>query len=149
MLEPGRFHHEICAPLDGTVTSIDCHLIARIRQETRNFNGTRTKRQTIRRWSPHWARVIGHEEAFPLHLWWKSRTADRCFLGRVPCLDAREVVIINQGGNVNIGDATETKPKIWRDGAVWYLDGFDRFEQFRDYFVPNPGDQFKGVLLRW
>jgi thymidine phosphorylase len=30
MLEPGRFHHEICALLDGTVTSIDCYLIARI-----------------------------------------------------------------------------------------------------------------------
>lgn len=30
VLEPGRHHHEICAPADGTVTAIDCHLIARI-----------------------------------------------------------------------------------------------------------------------
>jgi len=30
VLEPGRHHHEICAPTDGTVTAIDCHLIARI-----------------------------------------------------------------------------------------------------------------------
>lgn len=26
----GRFHHEICAPFDGQVSAIDCHLIARI-----------------------------------------------------------------------------------------------------------------------
>jgi thymidine phosphorylase len=30
VLEPGRHHHEICAPDDGIVTAIDCHLIARI-----------------------------------------------------------------------------------------------------------------------
>lgn len=30
ILEPGRHHHEVCAPSDGTVTAIDCHLIARI-----------------------------------------------------------------------------------------------------------------------
>ncbi len=30
VLEPGRHHHEICAPSDGTITAIDCHLIARI-----------------------------------------------------------------------------------------------------------------------
>lgn len=29
-LEPGRHHHEICAAAAGTVTAIDCHLIARI-----------------------------------------------------------------------------------------------------------------------
>jgi thymidine phosphorylase len=30
VLEPGPYHYEICAPVDGTVVSIDCHLIARI-----------------------------------------------------------------------------------------------------------------------
>jgi len=30
VLAPGHHHHEICAPFDGTVASIDCHLIARI-----------------------------------------------------------------------------------------------------------------------
>lgn len=30
VLEPGGYHHEICAPTDGTVSAIDCHLIARI-----------------------------------------------------------------------------------------------------------------------
>jgi len=30
VLQPGNYHHEICAPLDGTISAIDCHLIARI-----------------------------------------------------------------------------------------------------------------------
>lgn len=30
VLEPGSHRHEICAPADGKVTAIDCHLIARI-----------------------------------------------------------------------------------------------------------------------
>ncbi|MBC2663632.1 thymidine phosphorylase family protein [Novosphingobium flavum] len=30
VLKPGEFHHEICAPHEGVVTMIDCHVIARI-----------------------------------------------------------------------------------------------------------------------
>ncbi|NPU69985.1 hypothetical protein HL667_33690 [Bradyrhizobium sp. 83012] len=59
-------------------------------------------------------------------------------------------------------------PRGWRtgDSTVWwspgdtpdlaaafareaYADGFDSPEAFRDYFVPNMGDRFDAILIKW
>ncbi|WP_316184695.1 hypothetical protein [Bradyrhizobium sp. SZCCHNRI1003] len=57
-------------------------------------------------------------------------------------------------------------PRGWREGdavlfwspgdapgsafaAEAYADGFDSPEAFRDYFVPNMGDRFDAILIKW
>jgi len=142
-----------------------------------DVRGARVKRQTIRQRGARAADLLdwcrAHDTRtipYDLHLWWKSRTPDRLFLGAVrnisiwPIEILHSCVIPPEGGEypcIRIDG-----PHGWRDGdttlfwspghaggegfaAEAYADGFDSPEAFRDYFVPNFGDRFDAVLFRW
>ena len=125
---------------------------------------TRVKRQTIRKWGPQAERVLRHEK-FPyrLSLWWKSRTSEREFLGSIEHDDVKAYPITIHHGDVGIyvEGCSAWDPHMncycWAKDAIpgvdfWAFsdaDGFDSPEAFRDYFVPNPDDVFKGILYKW
>ena len=116
----------------------------------------------------------GWTHPYDLHLWWKSRTPARELLGviegggrawpieimhsyvepvrrpRYACLR-----IVGASGWRNIGPNRDTVI-FWsaehggdQVKAEAMHDGFESAEAFRDYFVPNMGDVFNGVLFRW
>lgn len=108
----------------------------------------RVKRQSIRAERPGaaspWARI---KEGSTLHVKLKARHPT---LGRpvatVKAISAHPITIENNGGDV----FTDTSDllRIGRSD-IWHLDGFQTAEAFRDYFVPKPGDVFRGFLIRW
>ncbi|WP_315804058.1 hypothetical protein [Bradyrhizobium sp. SZCCHNS3002] len=112
---------------------------------------------------------------YDLHLWWKSRTRERELLGiakqgdgdpiRVYHLDIWHTYVEPMNADrypcVRING-----PYGWRDGdpvlfwspgdapgsafaAEACADGFDSPEAFRDFFVPNMGDRFDAILIKW
>lgn len=122
------------------------------------------KRQTIRKYdfktgarrSPY-ARV---EAGFWAHIWWKSRTDARRKLGIVIVTDVTRVILDHcRNGDVLFTELAETGSVTTRaNNGVGFsprmdaharADGFDRWQDMRDYFVPNPGDIFMGVRIRW
>lgn len=122
--------------------------------------GVRVKRQTIRKMGPQAERVLA-APAFPyrLSLWWKSRTKEREFLGSIEQADVKAYPIeIMNYRLVETEIIQVTIPSIVfgtehlfdeRLAEFSYHDGFDSPEAFRDYFVPNAGDVFKGILYKW
>lgn len=132
-----------------------------------SVGGARVKRQTIRREGEQSRRVLkllDDRGAFPyrLHLYWKSRAPDREFLGvfEPECAKAAPILIehvvtrreppfirIVALGATSVFSEDNWPNKTFSDFS--YADGFDSPEAFRDYFVPNPGDVFKGIVYRW
>lgn len=137
-----------------------------------DVGGERVKRQTIRACGPRNQALLDHAKSAgwtiyqDLHLWWKSRTTEREFLGKVDPVGTRIYPI-------NILHSTVTNPDgssypvvridgprgslFWSEGyerggafeREAYVDGFDTPQAFRDFFVPNVGDRFDGVLFKW
>lgn len=136
-------------------------------QQAKGLNiKTRVKRQTIRKWGPQAERVLA-APSFPysLSLWWKSRTKEREFLGifEAAFVTAERLAVTHDAAGIvwvvlaSIGvdmrwqQASRANPLGTDNGLTEfaYADGFDSPEAFRDYFVPKPGDVFKGILYRW
>lgn len=121
------------------------------------------------------ARGAGWTIPYDLHLWWKSRTPERELIGVASYETATHPIYaypINiLHSTVQPTHSTEYPvvridgPRGWRSGdsmLFWSkgdgdnafvsearADGFDNAEAFRDYFVPNIGDRFDGVLFKW
>lgn len=121
----------------------------------------RRKRQTCRRFdfnqdhsrSP-WARL---ERGDRLSLWWKSRTANRRFLGSAKVASVSFVRIENLAGFMVVYPVVKDL-KTGRYGhradtldtrQFAFEDGFASLDECRDFFVPNEGDVFEGVLIKW
>lgn len=130
------------------------YIRAGIRQAHGETVNERVKRQTIRKWGPQAERVLKHP-TFPydLDLWWKVRTPEREFLGGVEANLANAFPVLIEHASTK---AIPTLIRItFKNSASHftsdfsYADGFDSPEDFRDYFVPNVGDVFKGILYRW
>ncbi len=109
------------------------------------------------------ARADGWRCPCPLHLWWKSRTKERAFIGKVEGAECKPLLIVRSqlprgpiliGGEAFKGDHVAyatflpEEPNMTAD-AFARADGFDSVEAFRDFFVPKPGDVFEGVLFSW
>lgn len=138
----------------------------------------RVKRQTIRAMGPRAVRLLAMARErsntipYDLHLWWKSRTAERYLIGTVPASHGISVFHINiVHTEVNNPDGSNYPicridgPHGWRAGdsmLFWspgnepngfaieaFNDGFDSPEAFRDYFIPNVGDRFDAILFKW
>jgi hypothetical protein len=135
----------------------------------------RVKRQTIRGLGPRNTKLLAERRmdrtiSTDLHIWWKSRTRARERLGTVdfPKLfpidiwhtfiqpmnaPSYQVIRIDGPCGWRDGDAT----LFWSEGdepggrfeREAYADGFDTPQAFRDFFVPNMGDRFDGVLFKW
>ncbi|MDF1627016.1 MAG: hypothetical protein P1U84_12095 [Parvibaculaceae bacterium] len=124
----------------------------------------RTKRQTIRRYGPAYQRLFRHGTAderwslddLQLDLWWKSRTPGRVKLGQTTGVASRVTVKrLNRYAFALIAADTSTfgmlarYQNMDREGSVWHADGFDSAVDFMNYFTPNEGDVFDGVLFQW
>lgn len=134
----------------------------------------RVKRCTIRRIGKRAEQLLAYDRSgrsipYDLHLWWKSRTKERELLGVLPNARVHKITILHS--EVIPPDAPRYQciridgRHGWRNGSsmlfwspgstpgefdqVARQDGFDSVEAFRDYFVPNPGDVFDGILYRW
>ena len=135
-----------------------------------DVGGARVKRQTIRARGTRSEALLAHDPIggtipYDLHLWWKSRTVERCLLGVVPCarvhvqpIEILHSEVIEPGGarepifRIERGAMIFWRPNS-RDGQAFeteaYLDGFDSARDFIRFFVPNVGDVFRGILFRW
>jgi len=134
-----------------------------------NIDGLRVKRQTIRARGDRYVAMLEGGSGrnwnctHDLHLWWKSRTQERRHLGTIGAATAKAFPI--EIRNIN-GTTVMSGPFGWiekpRLSVSWsplqggeafkaqaMKDGFASVEDFRDYFAPNPGDVFVGVLFRW
>ena len=100
------------------------------------------------------------------HLWWKSRAPDRFKIGEVAIAEVQYVKIAHSaaktrhgrpGGSMRFYDPETRYPTAhWDFGGnlddMYFMaraDGFADVGFFLDYFVPNPGDVFKGALIKW
>lgn len=138
---------------------------------------SRVKRQTIRRRGARGVRLLREAETagpllwYELHLWWKSRTQEREFFGvakpawvypihilhsTVEPLDRPKYPLVRvvlpgtvygEGQNCGFWSATDEGGGLV--SKVAHDDGFESVAAFRDYFVPNVGDEFTGILYRW
>ena len=112
---------------------------------------------------------------YDLHLWWKSRTKEAELIGKVDNDGIRPIRLYP----INILNSTVTPSEgppyqvlridgppgwcagdptlFWSEGheggarfeRETYADGFNTPQAFRDFFVPNMGDRFDGVLFKW
>lgn len=115
----------------------------------------RVKRQTIRRFGPQYMKKFGtakHLEGLQLDLWWKSRTPDRFKFGQVTG-SATRLIIRRVPIGVQLEPIDKDNPyEIHTEDTFMDFvraDGFSSAAEFIDYFVPNEGDVFEGVLFRW
>lgn len=137
--------------LSFSVDSMLPMIRAGLRQAANEDVGTeRVKRQTIRQRGPRaevllTRTILDGVCLFPLHLWWKSRTPGREFLGKVERFQLWPVLITNNGGMAVFSVGL----KGIALGDCWTPDGFDSHAEFREYFVPNKGDRYDGVLFKW
>ncbi len=111
----------------------------------------RTKRQTIRKISGPTSRylpLIENPTRWILNLQWLDpRNAASYRLGDVPCKSAERIKIEHKPtGDLDVTLIRETGPFLQE---LIYADGFDDLNDFVDFFVPNPGDVFNGVLIKW
>lgn len=137
---------------------------AGIKQEARKKlpKGTRVKRQTIRARGPVAERLLRragstHHIMAALDLWWKSRTKTRAKLGYVMGFHVYPIVITHlTSGNILI-DGLPKGALCWPTNqepdaaftAFARADGFETAKDFMAYFVPNPADEFIGILYKW
>jgi hypothetical protein len=140
------------------------------------------KRQTIRRRGKRAEQLLARAKdaswtiPYDLHLWWKSRTPAREFLGKVSYDTSRDPIrvypieilhsFVEPTHGPNYQCLRITGPRGWRSGDAtifWspgdppgssfereaLADGFESVEAFRDYFVPNLRDRFEAILFKW
>ena len=115
----------------------------------------RVKRQTIRRIrsdrSP-WRRLVPGRT---LHLWWKSRTPERRFLGEVTCSLAQRLAI--EPGTVTDRWVflIEDEGRGWRPLSASEcreladLDGFNHPDELVAFLKPGAVANWRGVVIRW
>lgn len=141
----------------------------------KEIGDARVKRQTIRARGPRAEKLlawdtIAHTHPYDLHLWWKSRTPQRKHLGTIRGGGRIYAITILHSFTQSPGGPKEQCLKIdgchqWDEGDSCYFwgpehggekfaafahaDGFESPEAFRDYFVPNLGDKFEGVMFKW
>lgn len=118
-------------------------------------DSARVKRQTIRAHGPRASHLLGKDNPtgkptchndMRLHLWWKSRTPAREFIGAVSRWTIQSITIARIRSGVEI----QSDGGAFKDlEAFSRADGFDSFDDFAKYFVPNEGDLFEGALYRW
>ncbi|WP_316228356.1 MULTISPECIES: hypothetical protein [unclassified Bradyrhizobium] len=164
--------------LSFSVPAMRPYIEAGLRQlRGENIGAARVKRQTIRGLGPRARDLlawdpIGHTIPHDLQLWWKSRTPQRALLGEVACqhVHVYQIEILHSRIEPTWGNSYPCiridGPRGWRQGDAmlfWshgnaagsdfarecYADGFDSPEAFRDFFVPNMGDRFDAILIRW
>lgn len=162
--------------LSFSVPAMLPYIEAGIRQHAgEDVDAERVKRQTIRRRGPRAEKLLGwdtiaHTQPYDLHLWWKSRTPQRRHLGTIaggskvyPITILHSTVEPPDGPPYPI--IRIDGPRGWREGDAMLFwsgdysdpafraearaDGFDSAQAFRDYFVPNLGDRFEGILFKW
>jgi hypothetical protein len=145
-----------------------------------DVGATRVKRQTIRARGPRaekliaWARGASWTIPYDLHLWWKSRTSEKEFIGKVECGTLPPIAVypisilhsyVEPPNAPRYPALRIDGPRGWRRGdAVLFWsegdpggsfisevlnDGFDTPQAFRDFFVPNIGDRFDAILFKW
>ncbi len=106
---------------------------------------THAKRQTIRR---VWKRPIKVGDT--LYLYTGMRTKQCRKLRMVLCLDYRPITINEH--SISLLTDLETL-EIWPEGwsLKWFarMDGFDSWEEMRDFFKERYGLPFEGVLITW
>jgi len=108
----------------------------------------RVKRQTIRRFGPQYMKKFGtakHLEGLQLDLWWKGRTPNRFKFGQVTG-SGTLLKLERTAENHILVTGFEPLPELVE---LSVKDGFNTVDEFLDYFVPNNGDVFEGVLFRW
>lgn len=147
--------------LSFSVDSMLPYVRAGIRQAHGETVRERVKRQTIRQSGPRAVALLaavsaGWKHEGSLHLWWKSRTKEREFLGKVDGFHIYPLVITRGSAGVCVIEGPGTSQASWdpaSGGATFKelarADGFESPESFRDYFVPNPGDVFHAVIFKW
>ena len=153
------------------------YIQAGIRQRNgEDVGAARVKRQTIRKRGPRadkilkWAEQAFWTHPYDLHLWWKSRTVQRCHLGTItgggrvyPITILHSTVVPTSGPSYEVYRIDG--PRGWRKGDAmifWdrehggqsfeeeaYTDGFDSAWDFVRFFVPNLGDKCHAAIFKW
>ncbi len=106
---------------------------------------TRAKRQTIR---PKRKREIKVGDT--LHLYTGMRTKRCRMLGSAVCLDVIPIEISDE--HIAINDAGKIEVLRRREAGLNRFarrDGFDSWEEMRDWFKNRYGLPFEGVLITW
>jgi hypothetical protein len=135
-----------------------------------DVGGARVKRQTIRATKVRGKIILQAAKAnrwrcpYELHLWWKSRTAERAFfgiasgddvlslpifIGHSPMIDGGvEVCLGAEDGamDIKVGLPGETSGPVTDFARA---DGFEGIDDFREFFVPKRCSVFEGVLFTW
>lgn len=141
---------------------------ARVKRQTIRRRGPRAEAML------KWDTICG-THPYDMHLWWKSRTDERALIGAIPNLSPKAririypITILHSSVKPVIGEEYQCI-KIdgchrWdKDNSCYFwspdhggdsfetfarADGFETVAAFRDYFVPNRGDVFNGVLYTW
>lgn len=142
--------------LSFSIPNMRPYIEAGIRQAKGEHVSERVKRQTIRELKPggryeHLLNNLKYIEPVDLHIWWKSRTPEREKLGTVRLLSVERIIIRNQGGILQVCREAYPPGPMSDYGIVRLAraDGFNGTVRFADFFVPNPGDVFNGVLIKW
>ena len=106
---------------------------------------THKKRQTIRR---VWKRPIKPGDTLYLKMGMRTKRCRK--LGKEVCSDYRPITINEHSISLltNLGTL-----EIWPEGypLAWFArkDGFDSWEEMRDWFRDRYGLPFEGVLITW
>lgn len=120
-----------------------------------DVGGARVKRQTIRGLGPRNGRLLDRARRndwhldYDLTLWWKSRTPVRCRLGEVIRSEGMPIFLQPIAIDHTPGFSYFLRVDGYHVEALAEADGFDSPEEFRDFFVPNLGDRFEGVMFKW
>lgn len=112
--------------------------------------GTRVKRQTMRRDSGPGSPYRRLDDGALLHLWWKSRTPARERLGAVSCRTVEAVFLFY---------TFKLELQVEREGsrldtpaieALFRADGFDDLADAKRFFMgPHPADRWQGFVIIW
>jgi hypothetical protein len=149
------------------------HVIERVKRQTIRTRGARAEKLLAHAGEANWT------IPYDLHLYWCSRSPKGKFLGLVEHVRVYPIEMLHSSVQPADGRPEYQCLKIelprafpdsnwqfWspqdgglRDGRLApdangfarfaYKDGFDSVEAFRDFFVPNRGDHFKGIVFTW
>jgi len=141
---------------DGLDAGVDDWLNAHFEHEI-SVGLSGQKSQTIRQYDPQdpkrqwWLKASAGTR---LQIWWlsprvkfKNPTGRQIpkRLGEVSVVARDTVLMRNRDGKFQYIDRRGEQNPC----PMARMDGFRTFSAMRDYFVPRPGDQFHGVLVRW
>jgi len=136
--------------LSFSVDSMRPMIVAGLRQRAgAEVGGERVKRQTVRKRGPRAEMLLAQAAAngglcrYALHLWWKSRTAERAELGVIAEPPATCWPISIDLADVRVAGAAVDAHEFAR------LDGFDHLSDMHSFFELDRGDVFYGILFKW